>query len=344
MSSINEKIGICVIGSGRAGMIHARNFARALPKAKLVAMVDPIEDTVRHACVELELETSYTDYRDALSDPNVDAVIVVTPTVLHREIVVAAAQCGKHVFCEKPMAMNVEECDEMIRACTDNKVKLQIGFMRRFDQGFMTAKKRIDNGEIGEVVLVRSCTRGPSIPQPWQYDIAASNGPLAEVNSHDIDTLRWFAESEISEVYCIAGNYRCPQAKAEHPDFYDNVIMSARFANGLQGQIDGAVSVRYGYDAKVEVLGTNGVLHIGRLDQSGVVVVNSDSGITTPAVESWRNLFLDAYLQEDREFIDCIIENSAPRVTGHDGKMAVAVVNAGNRSILEKRPVQLEVE
>lgn len=341
--SLKEKVGICVIGSGRAGMIHARNFARALPNAKLVAMVDPVEETVQNACAELELETSYTDYKEALADNNVDAVIVVTPTVLHREIVIASANSGKHVFCEKPMAMNVDECNEMIAVCRDSKVKLQIGFMRRYDQGFMAAKERINKGEIGDVVLVRSCTRGPSIPQPWQYDIAASNGPLAEVNSHDIDTLRWFAESEISEVYCIAGNYRCPEAKAEHPDFYDNVIMSARFANGLQGQIDGAVSVRYGYDAKVEILGTNGVLHIGRLDQSGVVVVNTQTGMTTPAVPSWRNLFLDAYLQEDMEFIEAIIEDKVPRVTGHDGKMAVAVVNAGNRSIVERRPVQLEV-
>ena len=341
---LNEKIGVCVIGSGRAGMIHARNFARALPNAELVAMVDPAEDTVQNACAELEIETYYTDYKEALTDDTIDAVIVVTPTVLHREIVVAAATSGKHVLCEKPMAMNGDECDEMIIACNNNKVKLQIGFMRRYDQGFMAAKQRIDNGEIGDVVLVRSCTRGPSIPQPWQYDIAASNGPLAEVNSHDIDTLRWFAESEISEVYCIAGNYRCPEARVEHPDFYDNVIMSARFSNGLQGQIDGAVSVRYGYDAKVEILGTNGVLHIGRLDQSGVIVVNTETGVSTPAVPSWRNLFLDAYLQEDKEFIDSIIDDSVPRVTGHDGKMAVAVVNAGNRSIIERRPVQLEVK
>lgn len=342
--NVKEKVGVCVIGSGRAGMIHARNFARALPHAKLLAMVDPVEETVQAACAELEIETYYTDYRDALVDDSIDAVIVVTPTVLHREIVIAAANSGKHVFCEKPMAMDVDECDEMIAVCRDNSVKLQIGFMRRYDQGFMAAKERIDNGEIGDVVLVRSCTRGPSIPQPWQYDIAASNGPLAEVNSHDIDTLRWFAESEISEVYCIAGNYRCPQAKADHPDFYDNVIMSARFANGLQGQIDGAVSVRYGYDAKVEILGTNGVLHIGRLDQSGVVVVNTQTGMTTPAVPSWRNLFLDAYLQEDKEFIDAIVADTVPRVTGVDGKMAVAVVNAGNRSIVEKRPIQLEVK
>ena len=339
--SLTEKVGVCVIGSGRAGLIHARNFARVVPNAKLVAMVDPVEETVKNACAELEIKTYYTDYADALADSNVDAVIVVTPTVLHREIVVTAANSGKHVFCEKPMAMSVDECDEMIAACKDNEVKLQIGFMRRYDRGFMAAKERIDDGEIGDVVLVRSCTRGPSVPQPWQYDIAASNGPLAEVNSHDIDTLRWFAESEIAEVYCIAGNYRCPQAKEKHPDFYDNVIMSARFANGLQGQIDGAVSVRYGYDAKVEILGTTGVLHIGRLDQSGVVVVNSESGISTPAVPSWRNLFLDAYLQEDREFIDAITKDTVPRVTGHDGKMAVAVVNAGNRSIIEKRPVQL---
>jgi myo-inositol 2-dehydrogenase/D-chiro-inositol 1-dehydrogenase/scyllo-inositol 2-dehydrogenase (NAD+) len=330
-----------VIGAGRAGMIHARNFARGVPHAQLVAVADPVEEAVQKACQELELETYYLDYKEVVQDESIDAVVVVSPTVYHKDIVVAAARAGKHILCEKPMAMTVEECDEMNRVVQEHHVKLQIGFMRRFDKSFMYAKERILAGEIGDVVLVKSLTRGPSIPQPWQYDIAKSNGPLAEVNSHDIDTVRWFTESEFKEIYAIAGNYRCPQAKEEFPDFYDNVVMTGTFENGMQGCIDGAVSVRYGYDARTEIVGTKGVLFVGRLRENEVVVCNKDSGIVTPFMETWRTLFIDAYRKEDEEFIESIVEDKTPRVTGIDGKMAVKVVNAGNRSIVEKRPITL---
>jgi myo-inositol 2-dehydrogenase/D-chiro-inositol 1-dehydrogenase/scyllo-inositol 2-dehydrogenase (NAD+) len=198
--------GICVIGAGRAGMIHARNFVSRVPGARLVGLVDPFEESLAAAREELKVEFSHTDDQDALREPGVDAVVVATPTVAHRDIVVAAARAGKHVLCEKPMAMNVPECDAMIDAVEANGVKLQIGFMRRFDSAFLAAKQRIDSAEIGDVVLVKSLTHGPSTPKGWMYDLEKSNGPLAEVNSHDIDTLRWFTGSDFSEVYAIGAN------------------------------------------------------------------------------------------------------------------------------------------
>jgi len=337
----SEKLGVCVIGAGRAGLIHAVNFAKGIKNARLTAIVDPNRETAEQACRELELDLYYQDYRQALEDDQVDAVVIVTPTDYHRDIVVAAADAGKHILCEKPMAMTVAECDEMIAAAENNNVVLQIGFMRRFDQSFVYAREQIRQGAIGDVVLVKSLTRGPSIPQRWQYDIAKSNGPLAEVNSHDIDTLRWFTESEFEQVYAIAGNYRCPEARDEFPDFYDNVVMTATFSNGMQGSIDGAVSVRYGYDARLEVVGTEGVLFVGRLDHSGVVVCNLSSGLKAPAVESWRNLFAEAYRYEDQGFVNAVMNGTPPAVSGYDGKMAVKVVNAGNQSITEKKPIWL---
>lgn len=337
----SDKLGVCVVGAGRAGLIHAVNFAKGIKNARLTAIAEPNRESAQQACRELELDRHYPDYRQALEDDAVDAIVVVTPTAYHKDIAVAAAQAGKHILCEKPMAMTVTECDEMINAAEKNNVKLQIGFMRRFDRSFVYAKDQVKLGVIGDVVLVKSLTRGPSIPQRWQYDIAKSNGPLAEVNSHDIDTLRWFTESEFKLVYAIAGNYRCPEARDEFPDFYDNVVMTATFANGMQGNIDGAVSVRYGYDARLEVVGTEGVLFVGRLDQSGVVVCNRSAGLTAPAVESWRNLFTEAYRYEDQAFVDAVLTDTPTAVTGHDGKMAVKVVSAGNQSILEKRPINL---
>ncbi|MDR3121323.1 MAG: Gfo/Idh/MocA family oxidoreductase [Clostridiales bacterium] len=342
--SIKNEIGICVIGAGRAGMIHAANFAKNVPGARLAAIADPNPNALEAAREQLGAPgcAAYRSHLDALADGGVDAYVVVAPTKFHREIVVALAGAGKHVLCEKPMAMTPGECDEMTAAAEKAGVVLQIGFMRRFDAGFARAKEIVASGEIGDVVMIRSNTRGPSEPQPWMYDIKASNGPLAEVNSHDIDTLRWFAESEFETVYALGGNFRSPAAKRDYPDFYDNVVVAAGFENGVQGMMDGAQGVGYAYDARAEVLGTKGCVLIGRTESDAVVTYTAASkrGVY-PLVSSWRQLFREAYLAEDTAFVEAIRRGQPPKVTGHDGKMAVKVVNAGNLSIREKRVVRL---
>lgn len=333
-------IKVCLIGSGRAGMIHGKNFASLVDGAVVAAVVDPVEQSRWKACEELGAEKGYACYQQAIEDKNIDAIIVATPTKYHKEIVVEAAKVGKHILCEKPMAMNLSECDEMLMAVDKAGVKLQIGFMRRFDKSFLEAKNRIESGEIGDVVQVRSITYGPSIPKPWMYDISKSNGPLAEVNSHDIDTLRWYTNSEFKEVYAIANNYRCPEAKTDFPDFYDNVLLTAKFENSIQGSIGGAQGVQYGYDSRCEILGTKGIILVGELSGSTMMSC-SVNGMNKPIVKSWTNLFERAYLAEDLHFIECIVRDEEPRVTGYDGRMAVAVVNAGNKSIKEGKIVSV---
>lgn len=339
---MKKEIGVCLIGAGRAGMIHARNFIANVPFARIRAVSDPFDGTREEAMKELGVSSGYSDYREALKDPGIDAVIIATPTKFHRDICVAAAEMGKDILCEKPMAMTVEECDDMISSCKKHGVKLQVAFMRRFDAGFRAAKERIDAGEIGEVVMVRSNTRGPNRPQPWMYDIEKSNGPLAEVCSHDIDTLRWFTGSEYKRIYAVGGNFRCPDAAENYPDFYDNVIMSCEFENGMQGQIDGAQYVKYGYDARVEILGTDGLITLGQTYADSVVLFRQDKSAVATHVTGWQSLFAQAYLEEDRHFIDCILNDKSPAVTGHDGKMAVKVVIEGNRSIREHRIIDLK--
>ena len=335
-------------------MIHARNFASKVGGAQLVALADPAKEALEAAAQELGVKALYADPLKAMENPAVDAVVVASPTIFHKDIVVAAAAAGKHVLCEKPMATTVAACEEMIAATDKARVKLQLGFVRRYDRSFLAAKEAIDRGQIGAVVCVKSLTHGPSIPKAWQYDLRKSLGPLAEVNSHDIDTLRWITGSEFREVHAIAGNYRCPEAKAEFPDFYDNLILIASFENGMQGFIGGAVSVRYGYDARVEVLGQRGVVFIGELFGAGgsqmrysgsggpgFAVCTDRNEMTHPIARSWRDLFAEAYLREDISFVECILQDKTPVATGHDGMMAVTVVEAGNRSIIERRPVRL---
>ncbi len=336
-----KKISIALIGAGRAGMIHARNFRMSVPNAVITAVCDPVGDAAKIAAAELEIDKAYTDYKDVMADETIDAIIIATPTKYHCEIAVAAAEAKKHILCEKPMAMTVEECNIMAEAAKKNGVKLQIAFMRRFDTSFVEAKKMVDAGEIGDVVMVRSNTRGPSIPKPWMYDISKSNGPLAEVNSHDIDTLRWFTGGDFKTLFAIGGNFRCPDAKKDFPDFYDNVTLNATFTNGCQGIIDGAQGVLYGYDARCEILGSKGCIYLGSTRENSVTLCRSDMNRSQEYINSWQYLFREAYLQEDISFADTIINDLEPRVTAYDGKMAVLTVNAGNLSIREKRIVEI---
>lgn len=336
-----KTLGVCLIGCGRAGMIHARNFDSKVPGARMVVVVDVVEGAARAASVELGIDRYYTDYRAILEDGTVDAVVVVSPTDLHRGIVVDCANYGKHVFCEKPMAMNEQDCQAMIDACAKNRVKLQIGFMRRHDRSFQEAKRMLDQGVIGDLVLVKSHTRGPSKPRPWMYDLKKSNGILAEVNSHDIDAIRWFAGSDIASLYAVGGNFRNPEARAEYPDYYDSVTMTGVFENGVQFVIDGAAYVQYGYDSRVELVGAKGVLHVGHDEERFIRCSTPEHGSSTPFISSWMILFEDAYLREDIAFVQSILNDTEPPVTGYDGKMTVKVVEAGNRSIATGEVIKL---
>ncbi len=332
---MDRKLRVCLIGCGRAGMIHARNYKNKIDRAQITAVVDAVPEAAKAAAAELSVEKCYTDYHEILHDAEIDAVIVVSPTDLHCGIVVDCANAGKHIFCEKPLAMTVEECDEMVAACERNHVRLQVGFMRRFDASFREAKALLDSGAIGDLVQIHSNTRGPSKPRPWMYDIKKSNGILAEVNSHDIDAVRWMAGCDIRTVYALAGNFRNPEAKADYPDYYDSVLMTGTMENGVHFCIDGAAYVQYGYDSKMELIGTKGKIQVGRADQKFVHCTTVGNGTSTPFVESWQTLFLDAYLTEDLAFVAAVLDGTEVPVTGKDGREAVAVVEAGNRSITE---------
>ena len=322
-------------------MIHARNFASRVPGARMTAVADTVQASAEKAAEELGGVYHTTDYREALQRPDVDAVIVVTPTKYHIDVVLEAAKAGKHILCEKPMAMNQEECALMIEAAAKNHVKLQIGFMRRFDKNFRRAKEIVDSGAIGDVVTVKSLTHGPSTPREWMYDIEKSSGPLAEVNSHDIDTLRWFTESDAVSLHAMAGNFRCGEARERYPDFYDTVLMNVRMKNGTIGNIDGAQGVSYGYDSRVDIVGTKGNIQIGGLQSGTTLTYTKEGGMTGDVVRSWLDLFEDAYLNEDMSFINCIEKGTEPEVTGYDGMKAVEIVKAGNESIRTGKIVEL---
>ena len=332
---------VCLVGTGRAGMVHARNFRARVPDASLVAIVDPNLSAASQAAADLEVDTVFDNLDTALSATDFDAVCIGAPTFAHADITVKAAKAGKHILCEKPMAVTLEECDEMIAAASEFGVVLQVGFMRRFDEDFVAAKQALERGDIGRPVLVKSLTRGPGLPAPWYFNIQKSNGLLAEVNSHDFDTLHWFMERNIDSVYAVAGNFKCHELKPDYPEFYDYATVSVMFDDGRMGFIDGGCPVDYGYDSRLEVVGTEGVIFAGKMNEESITVCSKANGVVQPISSSWRRKFKDAYLNEAMHFVDCIKGKHKPAVGGEDGKKALMAVLASNLSIRERRPVAL---
>ena len=194
---------VCLIGAGRAGKVHANSLTQHVPRGALVALVDSVPETLESTGEQFGVPAAqrFQTLEAALEWNGFDAVVITTPTFTHKPLAVMAAQAGKHVFLEKPMALSLEECDAIIQAAETAGVVLQIGFMRRFDPEFAAAYERIQAGEIGQPMLVKSLTHGPGLPPPWARDLKQSNGMLAEVNSHDWDCTRWLMGSNPQRVY-----------------------------------------------------------------------------------------------------------------------------------------------
>lgn len=340
---MKSQVRICMIGAGRVGKNHSRAITRHVPAGKIVSLVDPMEAVRQETAAEFGIEASYASLEQALEGEAFEAVVITTPTPTHLPLTELAASHGKHVFLEKPMALNLQECDAINAAVERYAVLLQIGFMRRFDPEFTAAWQRIEGGEIGQPMMIKSNTHGPGLPPPWARDLRTSNGMLAEVNSHDWDTLRWFMGSNLERVYTEVANFKGPANNVDTPHFYDNVLVNVKFESGGLGLISGVCPCGYGYDARVEIIGDKGILQLGTLEgQSVVVCTNRDQGLITPIVRTWPERFQWAYIYELEHFVECVQSGKQPKADGSDGRWAVAGVLAGTKSFLEQRPVYLK--
>ena len=340
---MKKQIKICMIGAGRVGKNHSRAITQHIASASIVALVDPMEAVRQDTAAEFGIENAYASLEEALEKTEFDAVVITTPTPTHLPLAAQAADHGKAVFLEKPMALNLEECDKIMEAANRNKVILQLGFMRRFDPEFMAAAERIAGGEIGEPMMIKSNTHGPGLPPPWARDLRTSNGMLAEVNSHDWDTTRWLMNSNHERVYTEVANFKGAANNVDTPNFYDNVLVNLKFESGGLGLISGVCPCGYGYDARAEIIGEKGIMQIGTLNGQAVVVcTNRDQGLITPIVRTWPERFAWAYINELRHFTECVRDDRAPKVGGEDGRWAVAGVLAGTKSFLEERPVYVK--
>jgi myo-inositol 2-dehydrogenase / D-chiro-inositol 1-dehydrogenase len=310
-----------LIGTGWIGRFHAESLVSRVPGAALVAVADPNLE----AAQSLGAPRAYADPAELIADPAIDAVAISSPAATHTDLVVAAAQAGKHVFCEKPMALTLDDADRAIHAAETAGVALQVGFNRRFATDFAAAHEAIVAGDIGTPQLLRSLTRDPGI----SAEVAARVKPWTIFNEtliHDFDTLCWLNPgARVTEVYAQAAALIHPQfAEA---GFLDTSVVQLRFDNGAFGTAEASFQAVYGYDVRGEVFGSNGVLLAGR----------------EPAEAGRLNteLFHDAYVAQFAHFVDSITAGATPSVTGHDARVALEIALAAAESVRTGAPVAL---
>jgi predicted dehydrogenase len=340
---MGKPIRVCLVGAGRVANVHANSLVNHVPSGSLVAVVDNNQEALQSLAEQYEIPNRFQSLEQALDEAEFEAVVITTPTFSHTELAVSAASAGKHILLEKPMALNLEECDRIIAAAEKGKVILQLAFMRRFDPEFASAAERIAAGEIGQPMMIKSLTHGPGLPPPWARDLATSNGNLAEVNSHDWDCVRWLMGSDYLRVYVEVANFKGQSRGVDTENYYDNSLVNIKFENGGLGSISAVCPCDYGYDARVEIVGEKGIMQIGELKGQAVTVgINRDQGLVTPIFRTWPMRFEWGYIREMEHFIKCIQDESLPIVGGEDGRWAVAGVLAGTKSFLEERPVYLD--
>jgi predicted dehydrogenase len=339
---MTDVVRICLVGGGRVARVHANSIVRHIAAATVTGLVEVVAAVRNEIGDQFGVSARFETLEAALGWGEFDAVVITTPTFTHRELAVMAANAGKHVFLEKPMAISLVECDQIIAAAAHSGVLLQLGFMRRFDPEFAAAYERIQAGEIGRPMLVKSLTHGPGLPPAWARDLTKSNGMLAEVNSHDWDCVRWLMGSNPQRVYAEVANFKGPARQVDTPNFYDNAIVNIRFESGGLGSISGVCPCDYGYDARVEIIGEKGLMQIGDIrGQAVIVAANRDQGYVTPIYRTWPERFAWAYIREMEHFVECIRTGTSPTASGADGRWAVAGVLAATRSFLEERLVFL---
>ncbi|WP_432840043.1 Gfo/Idh/MocA family oxidoreductase [Dactylosporangium sp. CA-092794] len=333
---------LCMVGAGRVGRLHTRNLIeRAGRRAEVAAIVDPSLDTAGKLAADYAVGAVYATLEEALAHGPYDGAVITTPTFTHRALAVAALDAGLHVHLEKPMAMNLDECAGITAALRRSDRILQLGFMRRFDRDFIEAAELLRGGTIGAPMIIKSLTHGPGLPPAWANDIRTSNGMLAEVNSHDLDTVNWFAGAEPVDIHVRVANFKGRERGVTTEHFYDTLLATVTFESGAIASIAGVCPADYGYDARVEVTCTGGMIQVGGTGPGGLASIVSGTSRRGEAVfGSWRDRFADAYTREMVEFL-AAMDGEPVRVGAAEGTRAVALVLAGTMSMLERRTVAL---
>ncbi len=331
-----KKLRIGIIGAGRIGKVHARTVSNS-PNAVPVAITDIDRSAADEAARLYGFSRVAEDSTEIFESADIDAVLICSATNTHAQLITQAAGAGKHIFCEKPIDYDLSRIDSALDAVKRAGVKLQVGFNRRFDANFARVRKAIESGEIGKPHLMHIISRDPA-PPPISY-IKVSGGMFFDMTIHDFDMAR-FLLGEVDEIYAAAGVMVNPEiGKAGD---IDTAIITLKFKNGAIGTIDNSREAVYGYDQRVEVLGSKGSIATGNCYPNQAVVSTSSEVRRDLPLNFFMERYAESFATELQAFISAIVQDKEPPVTGLDGRMPVLMGMAANKSYKEGRPVQLK--
>lgn len=321
--------------------MHAANLAHVIPRARLWAIADVVEEAARQSAAEHGVPKVVADYRALLDDATIHAVVICSATDTHAQIIEEAAQAGKHIFCEKPIDLTLARIDTALAAVERAGVVFQIGLNRRFDANFRRVRQAVEQGEIGRPWQLHIVSRDPA-PPPLAY-VKVSGGLFLDMAIHDFDIARFLIGSEVSEIYAVAG-VLVDEAIGAVGDV-DTAVTVLKFANGVIGTIDNSRSAAYGYDQRVEILGSSGMVSTDNNYPSTAVISDGRSVHRDLPLNFFMERYTASYLAEMTAFVDAALGGTQPPVTGADGRQAVVLALAAEKSFRENRPVRVsEIE
>jgi len=334
---VTPKINVGIIGAGRIGQLHAEHLAYRIPQANVLAVSDIILEAAQKCAATCDIPTAAQDHRVIMDNPNIEAVIICSSTDTHAQMITEAAAAGKHIFCEKPIALDLAHIDRALEAVEKAGVKLQIGFNRRFDANHRRVRRAVEEGEIGQPHLLHIVSRDPA-PPPIEY-IRVSGGMFLDMTIHDFDMARFLIDSQVEEIYA-AGGVMVDPAIGEAGDI-DTAVITLRFKNGVIGTIDNSRQAVYGYDQRVEVFGSKGAISTGNIYSNAATVHGPESIYRDLPLNFFMDRYVDSYVAEMQAFIASIQQHTTPLVTGRDGRIPVVMGHAAFKSYQENRPVKL---
>ena len=329
------KIGI--IGAGRIGKVHAK-AASNLNGAKIIWLADPIAPDLEETAKSMGIEKTSKNYKDILNDKEVDAIFICTPTDTHYTISMEALNFGKHVFCEKPVDLELVRVKDVKDLVAKTGKKYMVGFNRRFDHNFMAIKENIDKGLIGKLELIQITSRDPE-PPPISY-VKVSGDLFCDMMIHDFDMVRYLSSSNPKSVTAIGDALVNPKIKTEGNDI-DTAIVSIELENGALAVITNSRRASYGYDQRAEVHGELGALSCSN-DTSNTLVISSKDGIIhEKPLYFFLERYLNAYKMEIEIFVDSIINNKETPVTIEEAYQSLLLAKAAQKSLIENRKVYI---
>ena len=332
-----KKLNLGVIGAGRIGKVHIATLVQNVPQAEVVSIADVNLDSANKVANMFGITSVFSNYMDVINQPEVEAVVICSPTDTHARYIVDAAKARKHIFCEKPIDLSIEVIQRAINAVATEGLKLMVGFNRRFDPNFLKIKQLVVDGKIGDPHILKITSRDPA-PPPAEYS-AVSGGMFMDMTIHDFDMARYIAGSEVTEVYTKASVLVDP-AIGKAGDV-DTAIITLTFANGAIGVIDNSRKAVYGYDQRVEIFGSKGMACADNNFPENHRYYSSDGVHGSLPLNFFMERYLEAYANEMKIFCDAVINDSELPVSGIDGLMSVAIALAAKKSYLENRPVKL---